>query len=130
MNRLELDLFHFHKRWGGEARKTTRSSGLTKEGECGKIVTQSNTLTERTLMLTGNNHEALPISTHGFLIGVELEATASIDDVMHRMVDAISYMDGVGRVEAEHIGEMGDYQSLEEEVLDNILTMPEPTKES
>lgn len=81
-------------------------------------------------MLTGNNHEALPVTTHGFLIGVELESHVAIDHLMHKLVDAISYVEGVGRVEAEHIGEMGDYKSLEEEVLDSILTVAEPTKES
>lgn len=81
-------------------------------------------------MLTGNNHEALPVTTHGFLIGVELEDTVSIDHLMNKIVDSISYVEGVGRVEAEHIGEMGDYKSIEEEVLDSILTVDEPTKES
>lgn len=81
-------------------------------------------------MLTGNNHEALPVTTHGFLVGVELEVGTSIDLIMNRMVDSISFVEGVGRVEAEHIGEMGEYKSLEEEVLDSILTVDEPTRES
>lgn len=81
-------------------------------------------------MLTGNNHEALPVTTHGFLVGVELEASVKIDELMYKLVDSLSFVEGVGRVEAEHIGEMGDYKSLEEEVLDTILTVDEPTKES
>lgn len=81
-------------------------------------------------MLTGNNHQALPISTHGILIGIEIEETVNINHLISKLVDAISYVEGVGRIEAEHIGEMGDYKSLEEEVLDSILTVAEPTKES
>lgn len=81
-------------------------------------------------MLTGNNHEALPVTTHGFLVGVELEAHVNIDHLMNRIVDSLSFIEGVGRVESEHIGEMGEYKSLEEEVLDAILDSPDPVRES
>lgn len=79
-------------------------------------------------MLTGNNHEALPVTVHGFLVGVELEPTVSIEHVMNRMVDSLSFIEGVGRVEAEHIGEM-DEQSSEEEVFEGALDAA-PFKES
>lgn len=79
----------------------------------------------------GTNHEAAPLTTHGLLIGIEIEEGVNIEALMARMVDSISYMDGVGRVEAEHIGEVGDYKSLEEEVLDAITgDIATPTKES
>lgn len=131
MNRLELDLFHYHNPWGGEARKTPRAGGLTNTRTCGKLVFQSHKpLNRKDLMLTGNNHQGLPVSTHGFLVGVEIEEGTSIDHIMNRVVDSLSFIEGVGRVEAEHIGEMGDYKSLEEEVMDAILDVPLPTKES
>lgn len=76
-------------------------------------------------MLTGGNHQAPPITTHGFLVGVELEGTVSIDHVMNRLVDSLAFIEGVGRVEAEHIGEMTDEQSAEEEVMTTL-----PFKES
>lgn len=81
-------------------------------------------------MLQGNNHKALRLSTHGFLIGVEVEEGVSLDHLMNRMVDSLSFIEGVGRVEAEHIGELGDYKSLEEEVLDSMMNLEEPHKES
>lgn len=73
-------------------------------------------------MLKGGNHEAAPLTTHGFLIGIELENGVNVDLVMARLIDSVGFIEGVGHVEAEHIGAMGDYKSLEEEVLDAITT--------
>lgn len=81
-------------------------------------------------MLKGGNHQASPLITHGFLVGIEIEEGRSIDLVMNRMVDAVTYLDGIGRVEAEHIGEMGDYKSLEEEVLEALASEVQEVKES
>lgn len=126
MNRLVKDLWELHIL--GSTRRDPNRRDLTPTMKCDTLHC-INPLTERTNLLTGNNHEALPVTTHGFLLGVELEDHVVIDHLMHKLVDAISYVEGVGRVEAEHIGEM-DHKSLEEEILDAALTVPEPTKES
>lgn len=81
-------------------------------------------------MLQGNNHKALRLATHGFLIGVEVEEGTSIDHLMSRLIDSLAFIEGVGRVEAEHLGEMGAYTDLEEQVLDSIVTGEAPSKES
>lgn len=81
-------------------------------------------------MLKGGNHQATPLLTHGFLVGVELEEGVQIDPIMNRLADSVSWIEGVGRVEIEHIGELDINKSLEEEVLDAMVTEVKEVQES
>lgn len=44
------------------------------------------------------------LTTHAFLVGVEVEGLAQVDHIMHKLVDALTFVEGIGNVEIEHLG--------------------------
>lgn len=47
------------------------------------------------------------LATHGFIVAVEVGGEAiTIDALMDKLGDALRFVDGVGQVEIEHLGEL------------------------
>jgi hypothetical protein len=53
--------------------------------------------------------EEVPLETHGFLIAIECERGAkgpSIDTLINKLTDGVSFMEGVGAIEVTHMGQL------------------------
>ena len=60
-----------------------------------------------------------PIKTHAFLTAVEIEEGVDIMEVTNKLVGSVTWMEGVGDVDCEHLGEI-DVLPEEEESLDTL----------
>lgn len=56
------------------------------------------------------------LTSHGFLIGVEVAGDVSIDHIRGKLADALAWVEGVGKVEVEHLGAIDTYDSVGENV--------------
>lgn len=81
-------------------------------------------------MYTGDNHEAVPMTTHGVLVGIEKEDHVDMQNLLDQVVEALIRVDGIGRVDAEYIGQMGDEKPIEDEVMETLMESAMPVKES
>lgn len=50
---------------------------------------------------------------HAFLIAVELEDTTSPEDVSNKLAGSLTWVEGVGKVDVEHLGEITSYNEDE-----------------
>lgn len=57
-------------------------------------------------MLKGNVNEPSELTVNGFLIAVELEKDVKIEEIANRLADGLSFIEGVGQVEVNHLGEL------------------------
>ena len=57
-----------------------------------------------------------PIVTYGFLVSAELEdgSLTSVHDIASRFVDAVAWMEGVGKVDVESLGPIDVYPGEED----------------
>ena len=55
-------------------------------------------------MLKGDINNPGKITINGFLIAVEIEEGTSIEQVGNKLADAVSFMEGTGQVEVNHLG--------------------------
>lgn len=56
------------------------------------------------LQRTGN-----PLHTYGFILSVEAEEGVSLDTLSDRLADALLYIEGVGTIEVECMGQIDGY---------------------
>lgn len=56
------------------------------------------------------------LTSHGFLIAVEVAADVSIDHLQNKLSDALQWVEGVGKIEVEHLGELDTYSEVGENV--------------
>lgn len=62
-------------------------------------------------MLRSRIGEGGPLKTFGYLIAVEVESTApSQEFIQMKLVDSLGFVEGVGKVEAEPLGEIPVYE--------------------
>lgn len=55
-------------------------------------------------MLKATINDTLDISIEGFLIAAEVEKGTDIDAIGNKLADALSFMEGIGQVEVNHLG--------------------------
>ena len=66
-------------------------------------------------MLQSKSGQSAPISVHGFLVGVEIEeGTIDPEKVALRLAEGLTFMEGVGKVDVEHLGAIDVYDPSEE----------------
>jgi len=59
------------------------------------------------------NHNHGPLKPFGFLLGVEIEeGVATPEQVLNKMLDAVSFMEGVQVFDAECLGEVEEFDAL------------------
>lgn len=58
-----------------------------------------------------------PTKTYGFLLAVELQPHASLDDVKFHLADAVAWKEGCGRVDVESLGELAVYEEPKVETI-------------
>jgi len=47
-----------------------------------------------------------PVEVHGFLCGIELKADINIEDVMDHLADGVRYLEGVGDIDVNYLGQL------------------------
>lgn len=63
---------------------------------------------------TGSN--GAPATTHGFLVGVEVDSPkVDIDGIMSRMVEGVMVMDNVVQADIEYLGALDIVNDVEEQ---------------
>ncbi len=55
-------------------------------------------------MLKGDINTITELSIEGFLIAVEIEKGTDLDAIGNKLADALSFTEGIGQVEVNHLG--------------------------
>lgn len=67
------------------------------------------------------------VTTHGFLLAVEMETSTDIEAVMNRLADGITMMEGVGSIDIEHLGAIDMFEEQGgADVVDPLTPVHEP----
>lgn len=46
------------------------------------------------------------VTTHGFLLAVEMADGVDVESLMNRLADALTFIDGVGTIDIDHLGQV------------------------
>jgi len=65
-------------------------------------------------MLRSKIGEGGQLKTYGFLVGVQIEGDPELEKLASRIADSITFVDGVGQIDVESLGEGGVYERTRE----------------
>ncbi len=65
-------------------------------------------------MLRSKIGEGGVMRTYGFLVGVQIEGDPELEKLASRIADSITFVDGVGQIDVESLGEVDVYDGPRE----------------
>lgn len=64
-------------------------------------------------MLKGTVGQASEVTVQGFLVAVELEEGTDVQMVMTKLADALTWVEGIGSIDIDHLGLVDTYDGPE-----------------
>lgn len=86
-------------------------------------------------MLQSGLNSSKALVTHGFVVAVEVEEGVDLDHLINKLSDSLRWVEGVGQVEIEHLGELDVIEGINVTIREGALPetvedMPLLVKES
>lgn len=61
------------------------------------------------------------LKSHGFLVGIDAEERVEPEQLKLKLIDSLTWVEGVGPVEVEYLGEIPKYEEGEVPSVDQLL---------
>lgn len=77
-------------------------------------------------MLKGTVGTPNEVTMQGFLLAVEMEEGTNVEAVMNKLADALTWIEGVGAIDIDHLGMVDTYDGPEIEGAGDIQDPKDP----